>query len=340
MKRISYIDTAKCISILLVVLWHYASNANIEFWSKPGLLIFRMPLFAFISGLFFKDEDSVLNFLKRKANSLLIPFAFFYLLVSFSLANIVAIKNNGWSAFKPELLWSFLLEKGFWDIPLWFLWGLFLVNVLLYSICVIARHKRKYYVQIITIGIIICGTIGYSCSYLHINLLANIDSAFSLVPFFGVGFLVNRYTNFMTFTRLDKYSIVLFIGLFAITYILTDDYAFYYSNNFKVNAFVLYFCGITGIMSVIFLAKVLSRIPILPYIGRYSLVLLVIHMPLKLPLFNLVGHFNLPDYLLLTIVMSILILIDFILIPLLNKYIPQFIGQKKLFEIHSSKSKF
>lgn len=333
MKRISYIDTAKCISILLVVLWHYTSNANVEFWSKPGLLIFRMPLFTFISGLFFKDNDSVLNFIKRKANSLLIPFAFFYLLISFLLANIAAVKNFGWSAFKLELLWAFLLEKGFWDIPLWFLWCLFLVNVVFYIICTIAKRKRNYYAFIIAISLIICGTIGYSCSYWHINILANIDSAFSLVPFFGLGFLMNRYTNILKTTKFDKYSFVLAISLFILTYKLTYDYGFYYTNNFKVNAFILYFCGTTGIMSVMCLAKVLSKVHLLSHIGRFSLVLLIIHMPLKITIFTIVDYFKLPGYLSLAVAMIIIILFDLSLIPLLNKYCPQLIGQKKIFEL-------
>ena len=39
---------------------------------------FRMPLYYFLSGLFFKPYNGFFNFAIRKANKLLIPFFFFY----------------------------------------------------------------------------------------------------------------------------------------------------------------------------------------------------------------------------------------------------------------------
>ena len=143
LMRIQYIDIAKCLCIFLIVLWHYSTGLDINFWGSPYLIIFELPMFYFISGLFFKPQDSCSEFIKKKANSILIPFAFFYLSVTFFLANISLIKHGGIGAFQLDLLWAFLEEKPMWNIPLWFLWSLFVVNVYFYLICALAQQTNK-----------------------------------------------------------------------------------------------------------------------------------------------------------------------------------------------------
>ena len=74
-NRIEFIDLAKGICILLVVVGHVGVNIAI-----PGLESVRMPLYFILSGLFFKSYGGVKNFLIKKINKILIPFLFFYLL--------------------------------------------------------------------------------------------------------------------------------------------------------------------------------------------------------------------------------------------------------------------
>ena len=74
-SRIEFIDLAKGICVLLVVVGHVGVNIAI-----PGLENVRMPLYFILSGLFFKSYDGRKNFLIKKTNKILIPFLFFYLL--------------------------------------------------------------------------------------------------------------------------------------------------------------------------------------------------------------------------------------------------------------------
>ena len=76
-KRIEFIDLAKGVCILLVIMMH--TDVNVDF---PGLRGMRMPLYFILSGLFFKDYGGFLNLLVKKANKILIPFLFFYLALS------------------------------------------------------------------------------------------------------------------------------------------------------------------------------------------------------------------------------------------------------------------
>lgn len=71
-KRIDFIDLAKGICIIMVVVGHCGATINI-----PGWEIVRMPLYFILSGLFFKDYGGWVKFLIQKTNKILIPFLFF-----------------------------------------------------------------------------------------------------------------------------------------------------------------------------------------------------------------------------------------------------------------------
>lgn len=84
MKRLEYIDYAKGIAILLVVIGHLLQY-NLSGTSSKGLFdmiySFHMPLFMFLSGYVasFSIERHVASkcdFIKNKARSLLFPFIF------------------------------------------------------------------------------------------------------------------------------------------------------------------------------------------------------------------------------------------------------------------------
>lgn len=71
-KRIEFIDLAKGVCIIMVVMGHCGCPLEI-----PGWTIVRMPLYFILSGLFFKDYGGWTNFLIKKVNKILIPFLFF-----------------------------------------------------------------------------------------------------------------------------------------------------------------------------------------------------------------------------------------------------------------------
>ena len=146
--RIEYIDLAKGFCIILVVLFHcdiYFYHIGYEFNTMVGNT-FRMPLYYFLSGLFFKPYNGFFNFAIRKANKLLIPFFFFYfctgVIVPFILQELnvdMGIKSViGWHSFI-----DFYNEK-FTNIPLWFLLSLFETNIIFYF-CLIFSKKQSFF---------------------------------------------------------------------------------------------------------------------------------------------------------------------------------------------------
>ena len=80
-QRIVWIDTAKGICIILLVLYHSLIHTHADFLlSNTNLEIFFMPLYFALSGIFFKTYSSFSNFVIRKINKLNVPFFFFFIL--------------------------------------------------------------------------------------------------------------------------------------------------------------------------------------------------------------------------------------------------------------------
>ena len=72
-NRLEFIDLAKGLCIMLVVFQHVTSTFGVsDYPFKLGLASFRMPLYFFLSGLFFKSYSGFLEFLEKKFIKLLI----------------------------------------------------------------------------------------------------------------------------------------------------------------------------------------------------------------------------------------------------------------------------
>ena len=90
--------------------------------------------------------------------------------------------------------------------------------------------------------------------------------------------------------------------------------------------------GILGTMSVLLLSKMMGKIPILTYIGRYSIIVLCTHVYV----IHFVNHFiRLAEgtSLRLTVVFVMTVLGCLALIPLFKKYLAYFTAQKELIRV-------
>ena len=122
-ERIQYIDLAKGICILLVVVDHISNEGYFSAGDYPLNEIFeqmRMPLYFILSGLFFKDyAGGIKEFLLRKVNKILVPYLFFILLfrgVGWLVRNYTGFASTGVNI---DDIWG----------PLWFLRCLFLPKI-------------------------------------------------------------------------------------------------------------------------------------------------------------------------------------------------------------------
>lgn len=134
--RLVSIDIARGIGILLVVLGHTLAEANYHVQNSTvfffGRLIysFHMPLFFFLSGMFFKSDMRFLDVLKRRFDSILKPYLFTLFLVYF--ASVFFDKTLGLGTALNRIAKalygnSYYLEL-YWS-QLWFLPTLFAVSI-------------------------------------------------------------------------------------------------------------------------------------------------------------------------------------------------------------------
>ena len=66
-RRIDFVDLTKGVCIILVVMAH-VGGAFEQLDTNSMLSCFRMPLYFFISGVFFKSYEGLLGFILRKIN--------------------------------------------------------------------------------------------------------------------------------------------------------------------------------------------------------------------------------------------------------------------------------
>lgn len=122
MNRNQIVDIAKGIGILFVVFGHNPIVSQLQGELFNVIFSFHMPLFFFLSGIFFKPNESFSDTLKSKADSLLKPYFTTLLLIGIAYALL-----------KNESLISYLIKMLYGNgstikwIPLWFLTHLFAV---------------------------------------------------------------------------------------------------------------------------------------------------------------------------------------------------------------------
>lgn len=321
-KRIEFIDLAKGVGITLIVIGH----CGVDF-SFPGLYAGAvMPWFFVLSGIFYKDE-SFISYVKKKTNSILIPFLFFYL-TSYVLFYILKL-------YAPQML-EIMDAKGVNDIfcnrqyfngPIWFLIALFWCGIIFSGI---SNFIKSDYLRIIVV--VILGSLGLYLGSVKFFLPAFLDVALTALPFYAFGYLLKR-TSILYPNKYDKYNMLFFVTFYIISVIISYLFSnvglhFHYN---EVNGIAeSYVLALTSLFALLFICKLVKHLPIVSYLGRYSLIILCTHHMVYRPL--TVIYSRLPFefmhsswFLALTT-----LLVCWALIPLCIRFIPYFVAQKDL----------
>lgn len=320
-KRIDYIDLAKGVCILLVVFHHIASYYNWDYLLWVPLQSFRMPLYFLLSGLFFKDYEGFFDFFKRKTNKLLIPFLFFYFCTSLPLTIIVQ-QRSFWDA-----LMAFAIGWDFENGCIWFLLSLFEINIIFYSVYMMLKKSQ----ELLAFFVILLGILGLILSTYEIKYRCFLDSSFVALPFFYFGFILYRHTNFLH-CELKLWQDVLFI-MFSICFLLIFSRQQDFGLNVYSNYFTVYPCGIIGTMMVFVIAKRLKYLPLLSYLGRYSIIVLCTHLIVMKIFRHVMRYVIIDETYTMWINFILTVLSMLIIIPLCRKYIPWFTAQKDLIPV-------
>jgi len=331
-ERIAYIDFMKCLCIMLIVMYHIehdffnylAPNLN------NALQAFRLPMYYFISGIFFKHYSGFADFTRRKVNNILVPFVFFVVLaygarcMEAGLRLLVGAEPIECSPVR--LVEPFYLR--YWEIttPLWFLLSLFWVNLLFYAM---QRLIKPLWVLLITtIGVSI---FGFWLGVNHIELPLMLDTSLVAFPYFVLGWGVNRAGGLKS-SRLDRWGVIVLVIIAIPVYCLSE----FMNLHFQVLPayWKLYLLPFAAILALFWACKSLPRIPVFCHYGRYSLIILGTHPLFFLPIRSLcILRFGMETGIMLTMVVFVLtMLLEWPAIWILKTWAPRFTAQKPFFK--------
>lgn len=316
-RRIEFVDLAKGVCIMLVCVFH--SDLGPYLPSFTNML--RLPLYFILSGLFYKDYGGFFRFVEKKINRILVPGLFFYFagiiffftLYFFNISEGYGIKFGG--LFNNWILYNF---------PIWFLFSLFEINI----IFVLIERSCGKSLWRIGFSCLLCGFLGYLLSINDIRLIFYLDSSLTALPFFFVGYLLRKapilYKN-------EKDNLYFLIGIILLLCcIFIDSYLHGYvkfaENKYAENMPVItVILSITTVISSLLILKKIKWLPVISYLGRYSIIVLGTHALYIFALrrFIPVTHpFFLP----------IIFLLCALSIPICKEFLPYLTAQKDWFK--------
>ncbi len=347
-KRISYLDMARGIGMVLVVMGHvtYINPALRHF-----ITAFHMPLFFVISGILLQinkeEEKNYKYLLRKKLQRIMIPYIVFSLASFVVESTRILIKGlDEWNVVLRQLFQSCCLQG---VSTLWFLPALLISELLFVGV----RKKTNHIGTIlISVGIVV------GCYFLSdyeqlIYSYHAVSRAYRLLHdvvsmvirnLFCTGFIcLGYYISRCLMKRLQSslqyvISLLIFagVGYVAIRNVGMADLRF-----MIIGSLPLYMLGaIGGSMTIILLCKCLQRVPISPvkkvleFYGRNSLIIMVTHMDFRILYISILIaqqiYNRIPIHALFCILIVVLVFIwEIPMIWFINRYLPFILGKGK-----------
>lgn len=322
----------KGLCILMIVAYHITPNCNIYGDANHMLMSFRVPLYYFLSGLFFKTYNGFADFSRRKFNNIIVPFIFFYLMACI-LAMIccevfhldrMGLVGDSWQW--KYLLDPILLNDFHYSNALWFLLSLFEVNIIYY---IIQKYLLGTWQYVTTAAIAVVGWLIARSGYM---LPMQLDTAMVALPYFVLGHIF-KDCNVLAPHKRDPWGYAVLPVVLALLFFIAPEISIH--DRIVPNYLMLYAVPFIAISSLFWFCKNLPRIPVITYIGRYSLIVLGTHSiilgPIRSVVFKIIGE----SYGSYWAVLGVVIVAELIIIPIMIKLFTKFTAQEELIKAHS-----
>jgi fucose 4-O-acetylase-like acetyltransferase len=291
-KRIEYIDVARGIGILLVVMGHNDFAAISPFLYKV-IYSFHMPMFFFLSGYFLNPAVGFWSFFKKRFNSIMKPYFFTIFLIYFIS---ISFGKVGFQTAITRIVKSLYGAGHYLDwVQLWFLPHLFVVSLYAFLFYAILTRVDKRWVR----WLVLLLTLGLASLFLHtfypfsLSVLGKeyelfgLPFSLDLVLLSGFFFILGSETRQITSEGVFGNGFFLFItgALMIVLNLIFPariDFNTRLYESFAINTIE----AITGIFFILALSRQIElRVPWLSsffkYCGRISLILLLFHVPIQ-----------------------------------------------------------
>jgi fucose 4-O-acetylase-like acetyltransferase len=333
-KRVQFLDIAKGLGILLVIYGHVYTPL------KDYIYSFHMPLFVFISGIFFKEGVDAKKFFVSKVNRILVPY-FFFSLVTWCIFTAVSYKQEDATAFHKQItnVAKIFIGSGTnGNVALWFLGTLFVVTTIYYFITLLVSN---------TIGrsiiVLLMSVAGYIFFKRNMALPNIADSTCSLILFFHIGYLGRKFIlEYNNKLAAILATVVCFLGMVVLTPLnisLTGIKFVDTANNMLGNYFIFYTGALMGTMLIVCVSWLINRNNFLVFLGTNSLII----MGVQLPIIALVDYFLMTNNISRNTTLTgigefvLVTVLSLGLVKLFNTYLPKLVGTEALIEYPKTK---
>ena len=291
-KRIEYLDIAKGIGILLVVLGHNDFEV-ISLFAHQVIYSFHMPLFFFLSGYFLNTSTPFFDFFKKRFHTLLKPYFFTIFLIYFTS---ISFEKMGFNTAITRIVKSLYGSGHYLDwVQLWFLPQLFVVSLYAFLFITLVSRLQNRWIRwgillaILAISLPFLNAFYpfqisiFGKTYELFGLPFSLDLVFLTGFFFILGNELRQITSEKTF---DNLFILLGTGMGLIVL----NYLFPYEIDFNIRQYDSFPVNtaeaILGILFILALSRQIelhtNRLAsIFKYLGGISLIILLFHVPIQ-----------------------------------------------------------
>ncbi len=331
-QRLPYIDFMKGVCIILIVAIHICEDIFPQ-QVNAMLQAFRVPLYYFLSGLFFKDYGGFGEFTRKKTNNILVPFVFFYLMacgLAIVCSELLHLDEKG--LINDSWQWGYLLDPIFerdyhYSVALWFLLSLFEVNIIYYFL---QRYLSPVAVATASIAISLSG---WFLGLYDVILPLMLDTALLGLPYFVLGVAIRRQGALQP-AGYDKYGLLAFPLILVLLYFVAENLNIF--DQILPGYIEMYLTSFAAIIGFLWFSKNLPYIPVISYFGRYSLIVLGTHSMILSPV-KAIGYKMLGgDYWVHWAILVAVFAIELAIIPIVVRLFPRFTAQKDLIKAKSA----
>lgn len=290
-KRVPYVDIAKGIGIILVVMGHNDFSL-ISPYAHKLIYSFHMPMFFFMSGMFFKADMPFLKFLKNRFHRVLKPFLAILLLIFFASLSFskISLLMAGRRLIKAMYGSGYYID---W-VQLWFLPHLFAVSLFAYFFFKVVKRMHPEWLRwILLAALYTAGVLTMKFFWpFELNLLGRVLTLHGLPYgldmvavssfFFIVGYELNQRVKKEWLSKGLVFSVSGALLVFLVWYfparidLNTRQFASLIINTAE---------ALMGILFMLALARQLERLgwlsSLFSYVGQASLIVLLFQVPIQ-----------------------------------------------------------
>lgn len=326
-SRVEWVDLLKGIAILWLVVYHM----HVFEWMRSPV-----PVFFFLSGLFFSEGRSFGSFVSKKAKALLVPLFFFFVLGVIASALKSLMQGESYT-FPPLWLFATLIPAEA-DVTnplgvgaIWFLMSLFEIYLIYYGLRLVSKNKWWLLFSAVLLLLISCVTLRF---YSHGSLF---------YIFYTLGFCIyfivaHLLRDTVLYERTPVWLLLVAVVAYCVRFVEVPSWL---DGNEVGGAFLIRIRGMVSMAGLIvilmWLCKQLSSIrklseskihQLMLFEGRNSLTILGVHMLIMGVVAILLKRFMAVDNVYYFLLFLAIVAISNVCVVLFNRYIPFLVNHK------------